>query len=373
MDLLEHQGKALFRRHGIPVPTGAVWPDLPSVEGELVVKAQVADGRRGKRGGIVFAKSPQDARDAARRMLGSRLETTAVQGVYTEPRVDIAHEMYLAIALDRDQACTVLLASPHGGTEVEDAPCGSLRRVPIDPLLGLRDFHVRAAVAGLGAVPQRRDEVARIVRALYELVITEDALLAEINPLAITTSGAVRAVDAKVVLDDYAAFRRAPVAPGAPRAAGNGTVLEESIAATGAVGIEIDPDGDVVAVVSGAGLMMATLDILSEAGTRVHAVVDLGGLVLAGGEALSRVFNAVSQSRPRKTLINAYLHTAFTDELARMLVEAQRISPLSGHAVVRLKGRNAQAGRVVLAGHGFEVFEELAPAISAVTNATGRG
>lgn len=371
MDLLEHQGKALFRRHGIPVPAGALWPDLPAEEGELVVKAQVAEGKRGKRGGIRFAKSREDARNAAREMAGARLGANAVEAVYIEQRLDIAREMYLAIAVDRDRGCPVLLASPHGGVDVEEAPAGSLLRLPIDPLLGLRDFHIRAAVRGLGAAANRGEEIAKIVRALHSLVVAEDALLAEINPLIMSGSGEFRAADAKITLDDNAAFRRTSTAGDPAAGAGNQTPLEAEIAETGAVGIEIDPDGDVVAVVSGAGLMMATLDILSEAGSRVRAVVDLGGSVLAGGEALSRVFNAVSRFRPRITLINAYMHTAFTDELARMLVEAQKIAPLSGHAVIRLKGRGGDEGRTILAQQGFEVFEELAPAIAAVTSRTG--
>lgn len=371
MDLLEHQGKALFRRHGIPVPAGALWPELPTEEGEMVVKAQVFEGRRGKRGGICFASSREDARDAARKMTGVRLGVNTVEAVYIEQRLDIAREMYLAIALDRDRGCPVLLASPYGGIDVEETPAGSLLRLPIDPLLGLRDFHVQAAVRGLGGAAGREEVIATIVRALHSLVVAEDALLAEINPLIMTGSGELRAADAKVTLDDNAAFRRTFTAGDPVAGAGNRTPLEAEIAETGAVGIEIDPDGDMVAVVSGAGLMMATLDILSEAGSRVRAVVDLGGSVLAGGEALSHVFNAVSRFRPRITLVNAYLHTAFTDELARMLVEAQRIAPLTGHTVIRLKGRGGDQGRAILAQEGFEVFEELAPAIAAATKRPG--
>lgn len=367
MDLLEHQGKALFRRHGIPVPDGALWPELPAEEGEMVVKAQVFEGRRGKRGGIRFVRSREDAQDAALEMAETRIGVNTVEAVYIEPRLDIARELYLAIALDRDRGCLVLMASPYGGVDVEDAPTGSLLRLPIDPLLGLRDFHVRAAGRGLGCTADQEEGIATVVRALYALVMAEDALLAEINPLIITGAGKIQAGDAKVTLDDNAAFRRTGAAGDRVFAAGNRTPLEAEIAETGAVGIEIDPDGDMVAVVSGAGLMMATLDILSEAGSRVRAVVDLGGSVLAGGETLSRVFNAVSGFRPRTTLVNAYLHTAFTDELARMLVEAQRIAPLTGRVVIRLKGRGGDIGRPILAQEGFQVFEELGPAIAAVT------
>lgn len=370
MDLLEHQGKSLFRRYGIPVPDGVLWPTRPGWTGPSVVKAQIRGGRRGKAGGIRFAATVDDAAGAAEALAGGGpLAGHPVEAVYVEARLDIAREAYLAIALDRDQRCLVLLASPEGGVDVEAAQADTMLRLPLDPLLGLRDFHVAAAVRAIGADDTVQGEIAGgIVRAAYALARAEDAELVEINPLALTPDGRVVAADSKVVLDDNATFRRAELDAEAPSAPSSGSPLEARIADTGAVGIEIDPDGDVVAVVSGAGLMMATLDTLRDAGLRVRLVVDLGGAVLAGGEVLGRVFQAVSSSEPRVTFLNAFLHTALCDEFARMLADAQERSPLTGRVVIRLKGRNAETGRARLGDHSFEVYENLGPAVAALTS-----
>ena len=371
MDLLEHQGKQLFRRHGIPVPAGALWPDIPPGLQALVVKAQIPGGGRGKRGGIRFARSIAEAQDAARELAGLSLDGGAVDGVYLEERLNVRHEAYLAVVVDRDRGCPVLLASPHGGVDVEDAPAADLLRLPIDPLLGLQAFHLAAVARRLGVPETSRPQTERIVRALYTLVSAEDATLAEINPVVTTDDGDVVAADAKVSLDDNAGFRRAALDDVAAASTQPSSRLEAEVAAAGAVGIEIDPAGDVVAVVSGAGLMMATLDILSAAGTRLRAVVDLGGTVLAGGPTLARVLTAVGSATPRTTFLNAYLHTAHCDQLAQMLAEAQAIAPLRGRVVVRLKGRNAEAGQALLTQHGFEVVEELPEAIAVVSQPSG--
>lgn len=371
MDLLEHQGKQLFRRHGIPVPAGALWPDTPAGVTDLVVKAQIPGGGRGKRGGIRFADSVGAAAEAAQALADWASDGTPTTGVYLEARLEIRQEVYLAVAVDRDRRCPVVLASPHGGVDVEHAPADDLLRLPVDPLLGLQPFHVAAAARRLAVPEVSYRQVEDIVSALYALVVAEDATLAEINPLVVTADGSVLAADAKVSLDANAGFRRNPPDGVADGPAGAASQLEADVAAAGAVGIEIDPAGDVVAVVSGAGLMMATLDILSAASTRLRAVVDLGGTVLAGGEALARVLAAVGAAAPRTTFLNAYLHTADCDQLARMLAEAQEIAPLEGRVVVRLKGRNADAGQARLHRQGFEVFAELPDAIAAVTRDPG--
>jgi succinyl-CoA synthetase beta subunit len=369
VDLLEHQGKALFRRHGIAVPAGSLWPEEPDCDGPLVVKAQVAAGGRGKAGGIRFAADKQEAGRIASDMKTGSVNGRPVQAVYVEQRLDIRRELYLAITVDRDRRCLTLLVAAEGGVDVEELPDGSLARIPIDPLLGLRDFHVAAAQRGAVLEDGQRPALAGVVRSLYRLAIEEDADLVEINPLVITADGGVVAADAKVVLDDNAAFRRKPLAQEVPASHLSGrSPLEAEIAAAGAVGVEVDPQGEVVAVVSGAGLMMATLDLLCEKGLRVRCAVDLGGTVLAGGDVLSRVFEAVGAAQPRVTFLNAFMQTALCDEFARMLLDAQQRKPLSGRIVVRLKGRNAETGRDLLARQGFEVYEDLAPAVLALVN-----
>ena len=366
MDLLEHQGKTIFRQHGIRIPVGVLWPALPPCDGRWVVKAQVPAGGRGKRGGIRFAESPAQAVELARQMADERFDGLPVAGVYLEQRLDIVRELYLAITVDRDLRCLVVLASPHGGVEVEKAPADGLLRLPIDPLLGLCEFHAAEACRVLALPEQVQEQAAVIVRALYGLMLAEDASLAEINPLALTRTGELVAADAKITLDDAAAFRRKGAGQIAAQRPAGGSPFEAGCAEAGAVGIELDPEGEVVAVVSGAGLMMATLDILAESGLRLRAAVDLGGTVLAGGSTLARVFDAVSRAQAPFTFFNAYLHTALSDELAKMLIEAHRMAPLQGQVLVRLKGRNGAVGRDLLSAAGFQVFEDLAPAIAAV-------
>jgi succinyl-CoA synthetase beta subunit len=148
MDLLEHQGKALFRRYGIPVPSGRVWPEQPDWDGALVVKAQVPAGGRGKAGGIGFAADWQEATRIAGTMEGGSLNGRPVQAIYVEQRLDIHRELYVAMAVDRDRRSLTLLVSAEGGVDVEELPEGSMARIAIDPLLGLRDFHVAAGGGG---------------------------------------------------------------------------------------------------------------------------------------------------------------------------------------------------------------------------------
>jgi succinyl-CoA synthetase beta subunit len=374
MDLLEHQGKALFRRYGIPVPSGRLWPEKPDWDGALVVKAQVPAGGRGKAGGIGFAADWQEATRIAGKMQGGSLNGRPVQAVYVEQRLDIHRELYVAMAVDRDRRSLTLLVSAEGGVDIEELPEDSMARIVIDPLLGLRDFHVAAALRGACCEKGERPAFVELVRSMHRLAIGEDAELVEINPLVITGGGDVIAADAKVVLDDNAAFRRKPLDEEVSPAHDSGrSLLEAEIAATGAVGVEVDPQGELVAVVSGAGLMMATLDLLCEQGLSVRCAVDLGGTVLAGGEVLARVFEAVGEAQPRVTFLNAFMQTALCDEFARMLLDAHRRKPLSGRIVVRLKGRNADTGRDLLAQQGFEVYEDLASAVQALVGSTDQG
>lgn len=370
MDLLEHQGKALFSRHGIPVPEARLWPDRPAGGGGYVVKAQIAAGGRGKAGGVRFADSAAEADTMARGLLGSAIGGRSVEAVLIEQRLDIEREDYLAVVLDRDRRCLVLVHARGGGVDVESLPPEAFTKVPVDPLIGLRAFHVAAVVRSAGVEGETRRAYEAVIRALFRLAVAEDATLVEINPLALTGEGGVVAADAKVTLDANARFRRAALEK-VDTDSGGLAPFEKAVAATGAVGVEVDPGGDVVAVVSGAGLMMATLDLLVERGLRVRAVVDLGGTVLAGGEVLARVFAAVADEGTRVTFLNAFMQTALCDEFARMLVQAERLSPLRGKIVVRLKGRQAEVGRQILVERGFDVHEDLEPALAGLDAAAG--
>lgn len=367
MKLLEHEGKRLFARHGIAVPKGALWPELPTDCAGYVVKAQVRAGGRGKGGGIHFAGSATEAGEAAGRLLGSDLGGNAVAQVYVEERLDIARELYLAVAIDRDARAPVILASPEGGVEIEGVAAARVLRLPVDPLIGVRSFMVRRLARFLELPASAARQLGRTVEALYGLVLAEDAELAEINPLAVTAAGDLVAADAKVTLDSRARFRHADWAD--YEDSGEGSEIERAIARAGAAAAELDPEGDVVGVISGAGLMMATLDMMVALGIRVRCVIDMGGTPLGGAERLVPIFRVVAAMRPKVIFVNAYFHTALSDSFARGVIGAAEAEPLSGRLILRLVGRNAESGRALLAPLGFELHDGLMAALDAVAEA----
>ena len=360
MRLFEYEGKALLAQHGVQVPRGVLWPELPDVTGPMVVKAQILGGRRGKQGGIRFVRGPEECRQAAEALLGSCLGEHPVEQVYIEERLEIQRELYLAILIDRDRRAPLLVASPRGGMEVEDSPEGEMVQLSIDPLLGLRPFAVRHVMSRLGLSGDVARQAFDTINGVYQAFKTAEAELVEINPLAVTSGGYLVAADAKVVLDDEAAFRHPEWHLG-PR---EGTAFERSCAASGAVGVELD--GDVAVVVSGAGLMMATVDHLGAAGVKLRAAVDLGGTAFSNIEQLVRVIRLVIDLEPRVIFVNAFFNLAFCDFLARGVAEGFGDKGYRGRVVVRLKGRKLSEAKAILAPLGFTMFEDLLDAIDAV-------
>jgi len=364
MKLLEYQAKGLFARHGIAVPRGALWPDLPDDVEVYVIKAQIPAGGRGKGGGIHFADSKAAVGIAAAALDRVTIGEHKVEKIYVEQRLDIARELYLAVVIDRDRRCRTIVASPDGGVDVEAVPAERILKVPVDPLLGLRPFVVNRVVRFLSPPPDAEKDLARTVLALHDLSVREDAELAEINPLALTFSGAVVAADAKVVLDGRARFRHPEWEDF--EAPAEGTKFERAIAAAGGVAAEMDPNGDVVAVVSGAGLMMASLDALVDMGARMRCVVDMAGTPFGEAPGLVRVFQAVATLNAKVTFINANFHTALADNVARSMANAYAKAPLSGRIILRLVGRNAEEGRAILTPLGFEAHGDLESGLKAV-------
>ena len=363
MRLYEYEGKALLARHGVPVPRGALWPELPEIEGPLVVKAQILSGKRGKQGGIRFVEGPEGCRAQVEALLGSRLGEHRVERVYVEERLEIDRELYLALMVDRDGWGTLLLASPQGGMDVEEVPEKEMVRLPIDPLLGLRPFAIRHVVNRLGLTGDAARQGAAVCQGMYELLTTAEADLVEVNPLVVTRDGRVVAADAKVVLDDEAAFRH-PERSKEPR---EGTPFERGCAAHGSVGVEMD--GEVAIVVSGAGLMMATVDLLGAAGVRLRAAVDLGGNAFSNPEGLLEVIRLVADLKPRVILVNAFFNLAFCDFLARGVADGLKGWQNPNRVFVRLRGRRLEEAKAILAPLGFNLFEELPEAVQAVVAA----
>ena len=352
MDLYEHQGKELFARHGIPLVEGSVAESAEQsrqlaerLGGKVAVKVQVQIGGRGKGGGIALVGSPEEAEAAAARMLSEGFRGTKVTRVLVERLVDISEQFYAAISLDRSAGAYLAIVSSEGGMDIEEVARErpeALRRVRIDPRLGLHAYQVRY---GVGHLPLRAREGAGAVLAkMYEVLAANDATLVEVNPLALLADGRVVALDSKVTIDDNALWRHPEL---------------ESLRAT----FPIDPvearareaglqyvklDGEVGIIGNGAGLVMATLDVVELAGAKPANFLDVGGGASADVMAVSLEV-ILSDPSVRSTLVNIFGGITRGDVVARGILEAlQRVTP-TVQIVVRLDGTNASEGRTILA------------------------
>jgi succinyl-CoA synthetase beta subunit len=352
VDLYEHQGKELFREHGIPTPRGIVARSAEEARaaaeelgGGAVVKVQVQIGGRGKGGGIVVAKTPDEAAAAAERMLAEGFKDMPVTRVLCEELVDIAAEFYCAITLDRGAGKFLAMVTAEGGMDIEqlaDERPDAIRRVHIDPMLGLRPYSMRWLV---GTLPEdARAPANDILRKLYEVLGAADATLVEVNPLAQLGDGRVVALDSKVTVDDSALYRQPEIAM---------LRAEFPIDPTEAKAKEKDLqyvklDGEVGILGNGAGLVMSTLDLVAQAGGRPANFLDAGG-----GSSADVVATALevilSDPAVRSVLINIFGGITRCDEVARGIVEALGRVEATVPIVVRLDGTNAEEGRRILA------------------------
>jgi succinyl-CoA synthetase beta subunit len=350
--LLEHEAKALLRRHGFAVPPGALYPDLPG-DGPYMVKAQVLAGGRGKAGGIRPAADAAAAAAMAAAVRGLAIGGEPVRAVYVEQRLEITRELYLAAQVDRDLGQVVLLVCADGGVDIEQVPPERIRRFPVDPLTGLRPHTVAAAARALAGGTPIEAVLSEAVRQIYATLVEEDAELVEINPLVVTVDGAIVAADAKIVLDEDAAFRH----PGR-KSIPDGTPFEEAARKLEVIGIELadDPDGDIVAMMNGAGMTMATLDQIVAMGGSVRGLVELHGAMARGPEHLAEVVALMLTLKPKVMLFNVYFQfrnlATVTEGIALAL---RRAAPGSlPPVVVRLRGVKAAEAAHLL--EPFDVF-----------------
>jgi len=368
--LLEHEGKSLLARSGMRIPRGALYPELPQTGGQLVVKAQVLAGGRGKAGGIKFVASLADARAAAHELLGAKLGEAAVMAVYVEERLSIVKEYYLCATVDRDLGMPVILASRDGGVEIETVAADRILRRPIDPLIGLRPFVVEEVVRFLDPPAPARAGLREAVACLYAALLNEDAELLEINPLALLADNTVVAADAKCVLDEDAAYRHA-----ARVHAFDGTSFEIAARELGTIGIELE--GNIAAIMNGAGMTMATLDQIIALGGQVGALVELHGAMAHGPERIAQIIQLVGKQQPAVILLNVYFQFRPLDTIAKGLLLARDCGwlPERCRIVVRFRGEMEQEARTLLAG--FEctltgVFEEACALAVKYANAAPR-
>jgi len=356
MDLFEHQAKELFARHGVAVPRGRVaWTpeEAESVAAELggtvVVKAQVQVGGRGKAGGIKLAGNPAEARANAERIIGMDIKGHVVRRVLVEEASQIAAEYYVSILHDRAGKGFLAMASAEGGVEIEEVAArdpGAIVRVPVNPLAGLRPYHVNQLVYGAGFDPRAHRGAAEILTRLYDVLIAADCMLVEVNPLVLTADGRVKALDGKVTLDDSALYRH----PDLVELRDTFAVDPQEQAAKERGLNYIKLDGWVGIIGNGAGLVMSTLDVVAQAGGKAANFLDVGGG--ASAETMASGLEVIlSDGKVRSVLVNIFGGITRGDLVARGILDAldrlgdQVRVPL----VVRLDGTNAEEGRELLA------------------------
>ncbi len=355
MDLFEYQGKELLRKFEVPVPEGrvALTPDEAAeaakrLGGKVVVKAQVQVGGRGKAGGIKLADSPDETKQVAEQILGMDIKGHVVKRVLVERAGDIRAEYYCSFLLDRSERKFLGMMSSKGGIDIEEVAAtapDAIARVHIDPLLGISDFHARELVFGAGIDEDAGKESIALLPKLYRAFVESDASLVEVNPLVLTGGGRVVALDAKVSLDDSAAFRHAKF----EELKGAHDVPEQERMAKEKGLNFIKLDGDIGIIGNGAGLVMSTLDVVKAAGGDPANFLDVGGG--AGAELLSNALEVImSNPEVRSVLINIFGGITRCDLVAEGVIDALGRLDVKVPIVVRLDGTNAEQGRKMLAG-----------------------
>ena len=360
MDLYEYQGKELFRQFGIPVSEGRlastpVEARLAAEElgGQVVVKAQVLTGGRGKAGGVKLADDPDDAEQKAGEILGLDINGHIVRKLWIESASEIAKEYYLSVAFDRGEKKALFMLTMEGGIEIEqvaEETPEKLARLHVDPLEGYQPYQARRLIYGAGIDdPNEQKQVLDIVGKLYECFVETDAMLCEINPLIVTPEGEVRALDSKFTVDDNALYKHPDIA--AMRDPESVPPEERAAREKGVTYVKLD--GEVGILGNGAGLVMSTLDVITLAGGRPANFCDLGG----GGDAQGVVdaLEVISgDPQVRSIFFNIFGGITRTDEVARGILTALEQIGIEHPIVVRLDGTNAEEGRRILAESGQE-------------------
>ena len=355
MDLYEYQGKELFRRFGIPVSEGRLATSpaearaaAKELGGQVVVKAQVLTGGRGKAGGVKLASGPDDAEAKAGDILGLDIRGHVVRKLWIEQASEIAKEYYLSITFDRGEKKALLMLTTEGGIDIEEVAASkpdALARLHVDPLEGFQPWQARRLVYAAGIDdPGEQKQIQALVERLYDCFVSSDAMLCEINPLIVTPGGEVKALDSKFTVDDNALYKHPDIAemrdpeayPPEERAAREKGVTYVKL------------DGEVGILGNGAGLVMSTLDVIALAGGRPANFCDLGG----GGDA-EGVVDALevitADPQVRSILFNIFGGITRCDEVARGILAALERTPIEHPIVVRLDGTNAEEGRRLLA------------------------
>jgi succinyl-CoA synthetase beta subunit len=378
VDLFEYQAKELFAAYGVPIPNGkvartaqearAISADFAAAGSPtVVIKAQVKTGGRGKAGGVKLANGPDEAQDKAGKILGMDIKGHIVYSVLVAEDTDIAEEYYLSFLLDRSERTFLAMCSVEGGVEIEEVARTkpeALAKIPIDPLTGV-DSEKAAEIVRAGRLPERAQPgAAALAERLWAVFTDEDATLVEVNPLVLTGDGRVVALDAKVTLDDNAAFRQDWAEFADPASA---DPLEAEAKARHLNYVKLD--GEVGIIGNGAGLVMSTLDVVAQAGEAFGGMRPANFLDIGGGASAEVMANGLeivlSDPDVRSVLVNVFGGITSCDAVANGIVSAigmlaDRGEPVRHPIVVRLDGNNAAEGRRILAEAAIHAVEQVA-------------
>lgn len=375
MKLYEYESKELARRYGIPVPKGRVakTPDEAEVIAReigrpVAVKSQVLVGRRGLAGGILFAETPEEARKAAEKLLGSTIRGVSVESVLVEEKVCVEKEYYLSITIDRFLRKPVVLASYMGGVEVEELVREhpeSLLKIHVDPGIGVTGYMARYVAKHFGLPLSQASLLKKILDGMWKIMNDLDLELVEFNPLALTCSEELVALDAKIIVDDNSLYKHPEFAEKALREYSD---VEFEARKLGFAYVELD--GDIGIIGNGAGLTMATMDLVKLYGGRPANFLDVGG-----GASRERIKEAVSillnHPRTKVVLVNIFGGITRCDEVAAGLVAALKETGSRKPVVVRLLGTNEEEGRRILREAGIHAFSELDEAVKKAVELAG--
>ncbi|HEV2096010.1 MAG TPA: ADP-forming succinate--CoA ligase subunit beta [Chthoniobacterales bacterium] len=391
MNIHEYQAKELLQRFGVATPPGKAVSSTEEAEqaarelgtDDLVVKAQIHAGGRGKgtfangfKGGVHLAKSAAEARDLAAKMLGQTLVThqtgpvgRVVNKVLIAKSVEIRREIYFAILLDRATAAPLIVTSTEGGVEIETVAEKSPEKIirePIDPLAGLQPFQARKLAKQLGFESAQIKSASQLFDGLYRTFVGLDCSMVEVNPLVVTPGGEVLALDAKFNFDDNALYRHPEVAAMRDTQEEDPREVEASKSGLNYIGL----DGDIACLVNGAGLAMATMDIIKFYGGSPANFLDVGGG--ATEEQVTQAFKLlVSDAHVRAILVNIFGGIMKCDVIAQGIINAAKTVQLSVPLIVRLEGTNVAAGKTLIAESGLAVIaaDDLGDAAQKVVNA----
>jgi succinyl-CoA synthetase beta subunit len=367
VNLHEYQAKRLFAQYGVLIPNGKVasTPDQAraiarELGGHVVVKSQVLTGGRGKAGGVKLASNPDEAEQIASQILGMNIKGFTVRKVLLDEAADIRDEIYLAILIDRNRRLPMLMASAAGGMDIEQVAADTpekIFRIHIDPLIGIRSYQTTIVASGMDLPSSLWRDFYTMAAGLYRAFQATDASLAEINPLVVTGDGSLLAVDGKLSIDDNALFRHPELAE--MRDVDEETPSERQARRNGLSYIQLD--GNIGCMVNGAGLAMATMDVIKLYGGEPANFLDIGGG--ATTESVSAALQIIlSDAKVKAILFNVFGGIVRGDEVARGIVGALEQINSDIPMVVRLLGTNAEEGMRILAEANMQTATTLTEA-----------